>query len=84
MCVTMPGQVVRVEDALAEIDVDGRMVRASTRLLPATRPGDWVMLAAGTVIDRLSASEAIEMRAALTSAFQAAAPDRDGQGRTEP
>jgi hydrogenase assembly chaperone HypC/HupF len=84
MCVTMPGRVVSVDGGGADVDFDGRVVRASTRLQPTIRPGDWVMLAAGTIVDRLSATEAIEMRAALTAAFQAAVPDGPGQRRTEP
>ena len=84
MCVTMPGRVVSVDEASAQVDLDGRVVRASTRLQPTTRPGDWVMLAAGTIVDRLSAREAIEMRAALTAAFQAAIPEEPGQRRTDP
>jgi len=75
MCVTMPGQVVAVDATGALVDIDGRRVRAAMRLHPTTSMGEWVMVAAGTIVDRLSAREAAEIRAALRAAYDAADPN---------
>jgi len=84
MCVTMPGQVLAVDAAGAIVAVEGRPIRAATRLHPGTKPGEWVMLAAGTIVDRLSSAEAAEIRSALLAAFQAADPDPRSRGGPRP
>jgi hydrogenase assembly chaperone HypC/HupF len=50
MCLTMPARVIRVDGAWAEIDVDGSRRRASTLAVPEVRPGDWALVAAGTLV----------------------------------
>ncbi len=68
MCVTLPGRVLAVDDDGATVDLDGRRRRASTLLLPEISPGDWVIVAAGTIVDRLDPHDAQDIRALLLEA----------------
>jgi len=68
MCVTYPGQVVDLADAIAVVKSDEHTWRASTVLVPETAVGDWVIVAAGAVLRVLDADEAREIRAMLEEA----------------
>lgn len=91
MCLEFPGQVVALDATGATIDTQGRRRRASTLLMPGLAVGDWVYVAAGTVIERLEPNEAARIRGTLWAAMEldaadraadrAAAPDRR-EGRT--
>lgn len=70
MCVTMPGQVLAVDASGATIESDGRRRRASTLLYPDVAVGDWVVVAAGTVVRQLTPAEAMEIRDALLEALR--------------
>ncbi len=58
MCLGFPGLVVAVDPTGATIETDGRRRRANTLLMPDLAIGEWVFVAAGTVIDRLPPDEA--------------------------
>ena len=68
MCISFPGQVVGVDASSAVVDSAGRRRRASTLLYPDVAVGDWVAVAAGTIVDRLSATEAAELQDILDQA----------------
>ncbi|HEY4768364.1 MAG: HypC/HybG/HupF family hydrogenase formation chaperone [Chloroflexota bacterium] len=70
MCLTMPGQVLAVDASGATIESDGRRRRASTLLYPDVAVGDWVIVAAGTVVRQLTPAEAMEIRDALLEALR--------------
>lgn len=70
MCLTMPGQVLAVDASGATIESDGRRRRASTLLHPDVAVGDWVIVAAGTVVRHLTPAEAMEIRDALLEALR--------------
>ncbi len=78
MCVTLPGRVLAVDADGATVDLDGRRRRASTLLLPEISPGDWVIVAAGTIVDRLDPHDAQDIRALL---LEARALEEAGRGR---
>jgi hydrogenase expression/formation protein HypC len=69
MCVGFPGRVVAVDELGATVDHEGRTRRASTLLMPDLAPGDWVLVAAGTVVERLDPAEAELMQATLREAI---------------
>ncbi len=69
MCVAFPGHVVAVDESGATVDQEGRVRRASTLLIPDLQPGDWVFVAAGTVVQRLDPAEAELIRATLLEAI---------------
>ncbi len=65
MCVTYPSQVLAVADGMATVVLDGQRRRASLIVVPEVQVGDWVLVAAGTVLERLEPTEAAEVRALL-------------------
>lgn len=69
MCVAFPGQVTEVDPVGATVDTEGRRRRASTMLVPDVAVGDWVFVAAGTIVDRLDPEEAQMIRATLLEAI---------------
>lgn len=69
MCISFPGTVIEVDPTGALVETDGRRRRASTLLLPDVCPGDRVVVAAGTIVERLDPSEAAEIDALLRTAF---------------
>ena len=68
MCIAFPGRVVAIDGTGALIETEGRLRRASTLVVTDLSIGDWVTVAAGTVLARLDASEAEEVRAILLAA----------------
>ncbi|HEY8439118.1 MAG TPA: HypC/HybG/HupF family hydrogenase formation chaperone [Candidatus Limnocylindrales bacterium] len=65
MCIEDPGRVVAIDALGAVVDTAGRRRRASTLLLPEVAVGDWVTVAAGTIVDRLRPEEAAEIQTIL-------------------
>jgi len=65
MCMDDPGRVVALDAAGAIVDAAGRRRRASTLLMPDVAVGDWVTVAAGVIVDRLSPREATEIQEIL-------------------
>jgi hydrogenase expression/formation protein HypC len=71
MCISLPGHVERIVGNVAEVDLDGRLRKASLLLHPEVRAGDWVVVAAGTVVERLDRREAQFIRRQLRRAAEA-------------
>jgi len=65
MCLGTPGRVVAIDADGATVETDGRRRRANTLILPDIAVGEWVYVAAGTVIQRLAPDEAEAIRAAI-------------------
>jgi hydrogenase maturation factor len=53
MCIDFVGRVTGRTGDSAEVDLEGRRLRAATFLVPDIAVGDWVYVAAGTIIERL-------------------------------
>ncbi|HHL40918.1 MAG TPA: HypC/HybG/HupF family hydrogenase formation chaperone [Deltaproteobacteria bacterium] len=58
MCLAVPGKVVELGPAGAVVDVAGTRREASTMLVGELSPGDYVIVHAGFVIEKLDAAEA--------------------------
>lgn len=71
MCIGFPGRVVAIDPLGAIVETEGRRRRASTLLRPDIAIGDWVTVAAGTVVDRLEPGQATEIQALLKAAIDA-------------
>lgn len=65
MCVTYPGEVLAVTGDMATVRIQDQLRRASLVVAPEVVVGDWVLVAAGTVLERLDPSDAAELRALL-------------------
>ncbi len=53
MCLDFPGRVVERNGDVVVVECEARRRRASTLLYPELKVGDWVYVAAGTVVDLL-------------------------------
>lgn len=71
MCIGFPGQVVALDDSGATIESLGRTRRASLLLMPDICVGEWVYIAAGSIVARLDAAEAAEVTRLLAEADSA-------------
>jgi hydrogenase assembly chaperone HypC/HupF len=78
MCIAFPGLVVAVDSSGAVVETEGRRRRASTLFLPDIAVGDWVTVAAGTIVERLEPEQAAEIQAALRTAIALEMGDRSG------
>lgn len=64
-----PARVIAIDGLGATVELDGRRRRASTLFMSDICPGDWVLVAAGSVVDRLDPDEAQDIRATLLEAI---------------
>jgi hydrogenase assembly chaperone HypC/HupF len=65
MCLTYPGLVLSVDGGEAVVRTEGRDRRATTLVVPDIAVGDWVIVAAGTIVTRLDPAEAADIRAMI-------------------
>jgi len=68
MCIDFAARVVSRNGDSAEVDRQGRIIRASTFLVPDIAVGDWVYVAAGTIIQRLDPAFAAQNNELLRNA----------------
>ena len=61
MCVALPGIIEKIEDRLASVNFSGNVVRAHTGVVDV-KVGDFVLVHAGLVIQKLDRDEAENMR----------------------
>ena len=60
MCLAIPSKIVRIENGVATIDVDGVRRTASLLLLDDAGVGEWVIVHAGFAIQKLDEEGALE------------------------
>lgn len=60
MCVAAPGRVVEIKDNIATVDYSGNLTKANAGVVNAA-VGDYVLVHAGLIIQKISQSEAKEM-----------------------
>lgn len=68
MCLGFPGQVVEVGEESVTVETERRLRRASKLLFPDIGVGDWVYVAAGTIVERVDPSEASRIARAIREA----------------
>ncbi|HLE89127.1 MAG TPA: HypC/HybG/HupF family hydrogenase formation chaperone [Candidatus Limnocylindria bacterium] len=69
MCLTAPARVLEVDSGgVAVVLLGGRQRRASTLVVPEVAVGDWVIVGAGTILERMSDDEASVVSAAVEAA----------------
>jgi len=56
MCIAMPGKVIAVNGSKAAVDFSGNIIEAYSDLV-SVKPGDYVLVHAGFIINVLSAEE---------------------------
>ena len=60
MCLAIPSKIVKIENNIATIDVDGVQREASLQLLEAPKVGDYVIVHAGFAINKINEEDAKE------------------------
>ena len=60
MCVALPGIIEKIEDSIATVNFSGNIVRAHTGVVKVA-VGDYVLVHAGLVIQKLDKEEAENM-----------------------
>lgn len=60
MCLAIPSKIVRIENDIAIIEVEGIVKKASLLLLQDARVGDYVIVHTGFAIHRIEEIEAAE------------------------
>lgn len=60
MCVAAPGRIIEIKGDTAIIDYDGNKVSANRGIVDVTT-GDWVLVHAGLIIQKLPEDEAQNM-----------------------
>jgi hydrogenase assembly chaperone HypC/HupF len=69
MCLGFPGRVVALDAEGAVVETDGRRRHASTLIVPDVAVGDWVLVGAGTVLDRIEPDDATQIIKAIDDAI---------------
>lgn len=83
MCIAFPGRVVAIDAVGAVVETEGRRRRASTLLLSDVAVGDWVTVAAGTIVERLEPDQAAQIQDVLRAAIALELGDRSVAGATD-
>lgn len=65
MCVALPGKVIDVRDRKATVDFNGNRVDARTGFVDIA-PGDYVLVHAGCILQKLTEQDADEMNEIFT------------------
>jgi hydrogenase expression/formation protein HypC len=60
MCLAIPSKVVKIDAAMATIDVDGVKRQASLLLLEDVKIGEYVIVHAGFAIHKIDEKDALE------------------------
>lgn len=68
MCLAIPSRIIRIENNVGIVDVDGIQRKASLLLLEGAEVGDYVIVHAGFAIHRIDETEALESLKVLREA----------------
>jgi len=60
MCLAIPSKIIKIENNIATIDVDGVQREASLLLLEDPQVGDYVIVHAGFAINKINEEHALE------------------------
>ena len=75
MCLAIPSRIIRIENNMATIDVDGVQREASLLLLEDAKVGEYVIVHAGFAIQKIDESAAQETLRFLREAVDFAEKD---------
>jgi hydrogenase expression/formation protein HypC len=60
MCLAIPSKIVKIEDGIGVIDVDGVQRRTSLLLIEDAKVGDYVIVHAGFALHKIDEVDAME------------------------
>ena len=70
MCLAIPSKIIKIDNNMATIDVDGVQREASLLLLEDARVGEYVIVHAGFAIQRIDEAAAMETLSLLRQAAE--------------
>lgn len=79
MCLAIPSKIVKIENNVATIDVDGVRREASLLLLEKPRVGEYVIVHAGFAINKINEDDALESLKLLKEAASLIFDDPKGE-----
>ena len=79
MCLAIPSKIIKIDNRMAVIDVDGVRREASLLLVEDAQVGDYVIVHAGFAISKIDEQAALETLALLKEAA-ALMDGREGDG----
>ncbi len=60
MCLGIPARVIKVDNMMAEVEIEGVVREVSLALLPDAQIGDYVLIHTGFAIEKVDENEAKE------------------------
>ena len=78
MCLAIPSKIIKIEDGMGIIDVDGVQRRTSLLLIEDAKVGDYVIVHAGFALHKIDEAAAMESLRILKEAA-AFAEKREGE-----
>jgi hydrogenase expression/formation protein HypC len=75
MCLAIPSKIVKIDNGMAAIDVDGVSRQASLLMLEDAQVGDYVIVHAGFAIQKVDEQAALESLKLLRQAARMADPE---------
>ena len=60
MCLGIPCEVIRVDEEFAIVSLSGAEVRAAIHLVPDVKKGDYVLVHAGFILEKIDEDEALK------------------------
>lgn len=60
MCLGIPAKILRIENEMADADINGATVRIGLQLIDNIREGDYVLIHTGYALEKLSEEEALK------------------------
>jgi hydrogenase expression/formation protein HypC len=82
MCMSLPGRVLRLNGALAEVEVNGQHLWCSALAQPEVAAGDFVLVHANLIVAIISELEADQMLQAARELDEALERERSGDPRS--
>ncbi len=61
MCITLPGKVVELDGAMAQVLIDGQTLTCNALAQPDVKVGDYVLIHANLIVAIVSPQEAQQM-----------------------
>lgn len=77
MCLSIPAQIIEIDNLMATVEVGGVTRQASLMLLPQAATGDYVLLHAGFAISMVDKAEARETIRLIEEAFKGDSNEND-------
>jgi hydrogenase expression/formation protein HypC len=65
MCLAIPGKVVAIENCRAEVMIGTNLLRVGLNLVADIHVGDYVLIHAGYVLDKIDEQEALQVQTLL-------------------